>query len=423
MRSLSESVYYFIYCCKRARFTSNSATISTMAAALAPGSAGQTTISPITETKTKTEQEMVVAGDRKEAAELAQRWAGLQQSPKNLFGCHYLYDEWGSANYDAACDGDYYLYAAERQLLRTKAEAIATAASPVQHIVDIGCGSGAKIVPLLNAFAGTSTTKRLHYYPVDQSHEFLSIVQQNIARETCGRVQTVPVPASYDTYDTKQVFERLRSCIDDESPVLFCIFGSELCCMQNEVLRHLLSGLAAFMRPAHDSLLIGYDPLNRQGHTQLHVQSYGSAKSHEWFCHIVHGLGRSLGADPPLLSLQFEYEPVFEHVSQCPLLQPWSSGVVHYLRSRQTRRIRATKVGDGVASAANEVLMDANERMYMLHSAKPSPEEFDEVMGRFGFAQRQHWTGGSGAGRDVSSGGEMTLALMKVEEKPPQQSY
>ena len=66
----------------------------------------------------------------------------------------------------------------------------------------------------------------------------------------------------------------------------------------------------------------------------------------------------------------FEYEPKWEE--NLPIQKPWSGGIVHWLYPKRKIVIPLWKQGS--------IVLEAHERMFMLQSAKPTPEEFNQVL-------------------------------------------
>ena len=73
-------------------------------------------------------------------SELHHRSLGLEQNPKNLFGYRYLYDDWGSQNYDDACVPPYYVFESEKQLLQERSHDLVQHIPNVRSFIEIGCG-------------------------------------------------------------------------------------------------------------------------------------------------------------------------------------------------------------------------------------------------------------------------------------------
>ena len=93
----------------------------------------------------------------------------LSQTPRQL-PSRYLYDALGSALFDAICQLPWYgLTRAETRLLVTHAAEVFAALAPLSRIVELGSGSGEKLVTLLTGRAPPSVAgSRLHLIDVSR---------------------------------------------------------------------------------------------------------------------------------------------------------------------------------------------------------------------------------------------------------------
>lgn len=109
------------------------------------------------------------AGDAAPNAEFAgDVIAGLEARPKTL-PCKYLYDDRGSALFDAICAvPEYYPTRTEIGILRAHAEEIAAAAGPGAEVLELGSGASVKSRILLSALDRPS-----RYLPVDIAADFM----------------------------------------------------------------------------------------------------------------------------------------------------------------------------------------------------------------------------------------------------------
>jgi len=290
------------------------------------------------------------------------RSCGLAQTPKDLLGHRTLYDAWGSAAYDDASGPPYYLYDGEKQLLADcSAELVSQLI--VGSLVDLGCGSGAKIVPLLRAFVAKNG--KFRYVPVDQSREFLAVVAKNVTASVPG-VVVDGVEASYrDEAALRQ----------HAGGTLYTMFGSEICCQNSNPetsVFELLRSLRNVMNP-EDHVLFAIDPLQNPA---VHCASYDGPESHAWFKHIVVGLGAAFECN--LDSEDFEYVPRWE--TGLRQQAPWSAGVVHWLKSK--KHFQLTHPDD----ASQTFDIRENELLFMLQSAKVTPAEFKDLLASCGFS-------------------------------------
>lgn len=96
---------------------------------------------------------------------------GLGARPKRL-ACRFFYDREGAALFEEICRlPEYYLTEAEREILTGRAQAIAAHFPHGTTLIELGSGSASKTRVLIDAFLARHG--RLHYVPVDVSHEML----------------------------------------------------------------------------------------------------------------------------------------------------------------------------------------------------------------------------------------------------------
>ena len=292
--------------------------------------------------------------------ERSERLRGLQKSPPDLLGYKYLYDAWGSRNYDDACGPPYYLYRGEKDLIEgSSVDMVREEFGRVDCLVDLGCGSGVKLIPLLKALREKNPS--LTYVPVDQSMDFLELVKKNVRRFVPG-INVQPVASRFSDLNGLQ---KTVDFSNEDASVLMCMFGSEICCHNEEnetsVGEHL-SIIHKVLRE-RDLLLLSFDP-KRQGDLDVHRRSYDGVESHEWFKHIVLGLGNAL--ETRLNMDDFDYVPKWEE--NLPIQKPWSCGIVHWLRAKKDIFVE------------KGLVLKAGQLLFMLQSAKPSPDEFNDVL-------------------------------------------
>lgn len=110
--------------------------------------------------------------------------AGLREPRKSL-PCKYFYDERGSRLFEEICGLDeYYLTRAELAVLRVHGREMADALGPACALIEYGCSSARKVIPLLQHMERPAA-----FVPVDISSHHL----QRAAREISGRFPVLPV--------------------------------------------------------------------------------------------------------------------------------------------------------------------------------------------------------------------------------------
>lgn len=116
---------------------------------------------------------------------------GLGQLPKRL-PTSYLYDERGSALFDAICDlPEYYLTRTELSIMRTHVDEMAAQLGPKIVLVEYGSGSSIKTRMLLDALTEPSA-----YVPVDISAQHLERTAAALRTEYPG-LHVAPVAADF----------------------------------------------------------------------------------------------------------------------------------------------------------------------------------------------------------------------------------
>jgi len=99
--------------------------------------------------------------------------------PQKAIPCRFLYDERGSALFDAICELDeYYPTRTETKILRAHAGDIARRLGPAAQLIELGSGSSIKVRILLDAM-----TEPAAYVPVDISREHLRRAAEALAAD------------------------------------------------------------------------------------------------------------------------------------------------------------------------------------------------------------------------------------------------
>jgi dimethylhistidine N-methyltransferase len=206
--------------------------------------------------------------DRSLAATFAaevRRDLGLE--PKQLQS-KYLYDALGSSLFEAICRLPWYrITRAESALLAARADAIVASLGD-EHgtMVELGCGSGEKLVLLAEALQARGRSAHVHL--VDISAQALAHTEERL-----GRLEHFSVVGHQSTYDVG-----LRSAVagrQGNGPMLVLFLGSNIgnfdtpaaAAFLEQVRRALAPGdlllLGADLIKAEQALLLAYDdPLN-----------------------------------------------------------------------------------------------------------------------------------------------------------------
>jgi dimethylhistidine N-methyltransferase len=104
--------------------------------------------------------------------------AGLSAAAKSI-PCRFLYDERGSALFDAICElPEYYPTRTEMSILRERAAEIADLAGPHSQLIELGSGSSVKVRLLLEALVRPAA-----YVAIDISSEHLLRAARSVAAD------------------------------------------------------------------------------------------------------------------------------------------------------------------------------------------------------------------------------------------------
>lgn len=177
---------------------------------------------------------------------------GLGERPKTL-PCVYFYDDRGSSLFERICDQpEYYPTRAEREIIRKRADDIAsTAPDPVQ-VVELGSGNSAKTFWLLEALL--DSRERVTYIPVDVCGGILEDSATEL-KETLPGLAVRPIAARYE--------EGLRAVNPEEGEVLMLWLGSSIGNLDREEAASFLASVKEKLSKA-DRMLIGIDLLKGQ---------------------------------------------------------------------------------------------------------------------------------------------------------------
>ena len=190
---------------------------------------------------------------RETATSLAAQFAAdvgrdLALVPKQLQS-KYLYDALGSTLFEAICRLPWYrITRAESALLERHADAVVSELNE-GTIVELGCGSGEKLVTLAEALQARGGSARVHL--IDISSQALEQTEQRLTR-----LQHFSVVGHRSTYE-----EGLRTAAaarEGRGPVLVLLLGSNLGNFETPAAVEFLKQIRNALRPG-DLLLLGAD--------------------------------------------------------------------------------------------------------------------------------------------------------------------
>ncbi len=173
--------------------------------------------------------------------------AGLTRTEQKTLPCRYLYDEVGSALFDAiTCLPEYGLTRADTRILQAHAGDLVEMLPPNVVVAELGSGSGAKTRPVLEQIHRRQVAV---YYPIDLSQTALA----HCAVELGTTAAVLPVEASY--------LDGLRRVAERRAPgqtLLVLFLGSTIGNFEPEAAIDFLLAIRLVLHPG-DVLLLGTD--------------------------------------------------------------------------------------------------------------------------------------------------------------------
>jgi L-histidine Nalpha-methyltransferase len=298
----------------------------------------------------------------------------LQLTPKQLQS-KYLYDALGSSLFEAICRLPWYaITRSETRLLEMHADEIVSRVCPSRSpgygamptIVELGCGSGEKLVILAEALQHAGRSARVHL--IDISSQALEQSER-----TLGRLRHISVVGHRDTYEVglwNAAAER------DGGPMLVLLLGSNIGNFDAPAADDFLGAVRAALAPG-DRLLLGADLVKPERVLRLAYDDplgVTAAFNRNLLVRINKELGGTFDLD------------AFAHVAV------WSAReqrVEMHLESLRRQAVRIGRPGEG--AAVWTVQFTAGERIWTESSYKYEPEQIREMGIRAGFTTEAQW--------------------------------
>lgn len=298
----------------------------------------------------------------------------LALTPKQLQS-KYLYDALGSSLFEAICRLPWYrITRAERALLERHAPAVVerlcaprprpgrTDEGSVPLIVELGCGSGEKIVILAEALQAAGGRARVHL--IDISPQALEQSER-----TLGRLRHISVVGHRDTYEVG--LRRAAATRSGGDPVLVLLLGSNIGNFDMPAAHEFLSAIRGALEPG-DALLLGADLVKPERDLQLAYDDplgVTAAFNRNLLVRINRELGGTFDLD------------AFAHVAVWNAAQ---SRVEMHLESRLDQVVTLGRGGELVA-------FTRGERIWTESSYKYSPAQIEQMGFNAGFTTREQW--------------------------------
>ena len=288
--------------------------------------------------------------------------AGLTKPGQRELPSKYLYDEVGSALFEAICVlPEYGLTRADTRLLKKYAEEIVGRLPSPLHVAELGSGSGKKTRWILEALSRWQMT---YYYPIEISPHALAACEKEL-----GRIDLVSMVGYEQPY-----LEGLRSVAEgraEDGHLLVLFLGSTIGNFDRDAGEEFLRELRESLRIG-DALLLGTD-LEKSVDLQLLAYDDPAGVTAAFNLNLLACINRELGAN---FDLRF-----FQHEAR------WNYAdrrIEMHLRStrRQTARIPA---------AGLRVILDEDETIWTESSHKYKAEEIAGMAARTGFRCDAQW--------------------------------
>lgn len=289
---------------------------------------------------------------------------GLTKSGQREILSKYLYDEVGSALFEAICLlPEYGLTRADTRLLQAHAiEIVARLPLPKPaHVAELGSGSGKKTRWILEALARRQST---FYYPIEISPAALAACEKEL-----GQIELVHIVGFEKPY-----LEGLRAVVNRREPgerVCVLFLGSTIGNFDRPAADTFLRQVRSILQPG-DSLLLGTD-LEKSVEVQLLAYDDPAGVTAAFNMNVLARINRELGADFNLKR--------FEHLA---LWNFEERRIEMHLRSLERQRV-------DIPGAGLRIRLEEGETIWTESSHKYSPSEPIEMAARTGFRCEAQW--------------------------------
>jgi len=274
----------------------------------------------------------------------------------------YLYDEVGSALFEAICVlPEYGLTRADARLLEKYAgEIVSKLPSPVQ-VAELGSGSGKKTRWILEAL---SRRQKTYYYPIEISPFALAACEKEL-----GHIDMVSIVGYEQPY-----LEGLRTVAEgraEEDHLLVLFLGSTIGNFDRDAGETFLREMREILQPG-DALLLGTD-LEKDVELQMLAYDDPAGVTAAFNLNLLARINRELGADFDLRC--FRHEALWNFAER---------RIEMHLRSTRRQTVH-------VPAASLRVMLDEDETIWTESSHKYQAEEVPEMAARTGFRCEGQW--------------------------------
>ncbi|OLC91697.1 MAG: L-histidine N(alpha)-methyltransferase [Acidobacteria bacterium] len=288
--------------------------------------------------------------------------AGLTKPGQRELPSKYLYDEVGSALFEAICVlPEYGLTRADTRLLKKYAEEIVGRLPSPLHVAELGSGSGKKTRWILEALSRRQMT---YYYPIEISPHALAACEKEL-----GRIDLVSMVGYEQPY-----LEGLRSVAEgrgEDDHLLVLFLGSTIGNFDRDAGEEFLRELRESLRIA-DALLLGTD-LEKSVDLQLLAYDDPAGVTAAFNLNLLARINRELGANFDLSC--FRHEARWNYADR---------RIEMHLRSTRRQTVR-------IPAASLRVILDEEETIWTESSHKYKAEEIPGMAARTGFRCDAQW--------------------------------
>ncbi|MFI5056594.1 MAG: L-histidine N(alpha)-methyltransferase [Candidatus Acidiferrales bacterium] len=288
--------------------------------------------------------------------------ASLTKRGQRELPSQYLYDEVGSALFEAICVlPEYGLTRADARLLKRYAnEIVERLPSPVQ-VAELGSGSGKKTRWILEAL---SRRQKTYYYPIEISPSALEACAKEL-----GQIDLVSIVGHERPY-----LEGLRDVAEgreEDDHLLVLFLGSTIGNFDRDAAEKFLRSVREILFPG-DALLLGTD-LEKSVAVQLLAYDDPAGVTAAFNLNLLARINRELGADFDL--------SCFHHEAR------WNTAerrIEMHLRSICRQEVE-------IPAAGLRVTLDEDETIWTESSHKYRPEDAIAMAERTGFRCEGQW--------------------------------
>jgi dimethylhistidine N-methyltransferase len=288
--------------------------------------------------------------------------ASLTKPGQRELPSKYLYDEVGSALFEAICVlPEYGLTRADARLLEKYAgEIVGRLPLPIQ-VAELGSGTGKKTRWILEAL---SQRQKTYYYPIEISPSALAACAKEL-----GQIDMVSIVGYEQPY-----LEGLRAVVEgrgEQDHLLVLFLGSTIGNFDRDAGEEFLREMRAILRP-RDALLLGTD-LEKSVELQLLAYDDPAGVTAAFNLNLLGRINRELGANFDLSSFQHEAR--------------WNAAerrIEMHLRSKRRQRVQ-------IPAAALRIMLDEDETIWTESSHKYNAEEIPGMAARTGFRCDEQW--------------------------------